>query len=795
MRILLLLCFALLAEPATASTNPDSPSGDVAIVGATLIDVAEAGRSTHDRPNSAIVVRNGVIAAVGDRDHVALPRGVRIVDASGAYVVPGLIDGFGALRTQGFADAYLYEGVTTVYVTRSPVGGDGEQVIVDVANGPRVLRGMTLSGYSATGALPTVHPWTEHRQRDPRRSAADLIRQIDEFAGGGGRGLLLGLDVLPEQLAVVVGEARKRHLATTAVPAFTSYPEALRGGVGALLRHDRYQTALAPAQAIRAYADDPTGQGAVAAIRAVCTLDLESPALEEFGRQLAGARTALLPILAIEATADDVGAPNPWLSRSAAFVRPGDLDDPVDPKTGARPYLESHPDRRLALQACAERRQEIDARLHRLGVTYLAGSGAPAYGIMPGGGLHQELRLLQRIGLTPREVLAAATSNFADVFGWTDIGRVEAGRAADLLIVNRDPRVDVAALEDIRYVVHDGRRVDRKALLARAPAPAGDAAAAVTPPDPSIRAARAALGTPELFAPEAGWPAGSDASPAFTPDGRTVFFTHAVGASRAIMVSHLRDGAWSKPETASFSGTWRDIEPAMAPDGTYLVFVSNRPATPGGKPLDGFFGGAPRPGAGGNLWRVDRRGETWGEPIRLPEIVNGESAIYSPAVARDGSVYFNQPDPITRKSHIYRAQRTARGFLAPVALSISHGEVADFDAAVAPDESFVVFSSVRPPAPEGKPALFVTYAQGGAWSPPQALQPVTVGLEARFSPDLASLYFSAEVPAQSAGGPRSADAPSRIFRAPFHIDAVGPQAPALGPAASAAAPSHTNGRR
>jgi len=287
-----------------------------------------------------------------------------------------------------------------------------------------------------------------------------------------------------------------------------------------------------------------------------------------------------------------------------------------------------------------------------------------------------------------------------------------------------------------------------------------------------------AIDAPKLFPPEAEWPTGSDASPAFTPDGRTVFFTHAVGTARTIMMSHLRDGTWSRPEVAPFSGTWRDVEPAMAPDGTYLVFISNRPAEAGGKALDGFFGGAARPGAGGNIWRVDRQGgagREWSTPVRLPSIVNSHSAIYSPALAQDGSVYFNQPDPITKKSHIYRAQSTRDGFLAPVPLGISHGEVADFDAAVAPDESFVVFSSVRPPAPPGQPVLFISFRKAGDWTAPAVLEPVTAGLEARLSPDLATLYFSTEVPpshpegtGQSAGG---GDPVSRIFVRPLEARA------------------------
>ncbi|MES2127461.1 MAG: hypothetical protein V4463_09340 [Pseudomonadota bacterium] len=262
--------------------------------------------------------------------------------------------------------------------------------------------------------------------------------------------------------------------------------------------------------------------------------------------------------------------------------------------------------------------------------------------------------------------------------------------------------------------------------------------------------ALAQSGPPILFAPEAAWPAGSDASPAFTPDGQTVFFTHALGASRTIYMAQRRNGAWSMPVVATFSGTWRDIEPAMAPDGSYLVFISNRPAAAGGDTLTGFWAGHDRPGAGGNIWRVNREGDRWGEPARLPAIVNSNSAIYSPALARDGSIYFNQPDPVTRKSHIYRAQATAKGFMAPQALPISDGTIGDFDAAVAPDESFLVFSSGRAPAKDQQALLFVTFSENGHWTPPRALDPPVEGLEARLSPDLQTLYFSAEVPAPTA---------------------------------------------
>jgi Tol biopolymer transport system component len=268
---------------------------------------------------------------------------------------------------------------------------------------------------------------------------------------------------------------------------------------------------------------------------------------------------------------------------------------------------------------------------------------------------------------------------------------------------------------------------------------------------------------PDLFAAARAWPAGTDATPAFTPDGSTVFFTHALGERRTIMVSRLRDGRWSAPAPAPFSGIWRDIEPAMAPDGSYLVFISNRPATMGAAPLDGYFGGQARPRQGGALWRVDRDGDGWSEPVRLPDIVNSDPSTYSPAVAGDGSIYFNRPDPVTRKSHIYWAQAEVGGFRSPEPLPMSDGTVSDFDAAVAPDQSFIMFSSPRPPAKPGTAILFVTYRRSGGWTPPQPLGAGIQGYEARLSPDLKTLYFSADAPA----GPANGDRQSRIYQIPL----------------------------
>lgn len=260
----------------------------------------------------------------------------------------------------------------------------------------------------------------------------------------------------------------------------------------------------------------------------------------------------------------------------------------------------------------------------------------------------------------------------------------------------------------------------------------------VSAPTPVRAAAAAAVETPATGP----WMQEHDASPAFTPDGNTVLFARGHGITRRVVIASRQGGRWSEPQPAPFSGgAWMDLEPAVAPDGSFLVFVSNRPAGPAGGVLDGNYEGQAQPGRGGNLWRVDRTTQGWGAPRRLPDTVNAGSSVYAPAVAADGSVYFMQPDPQTSHFRLYLSRYTEGRYQAPRALPFSTGQLADYDPAVAPDQSFIVFSSDRPPSTDTSSAIFIAFARAnGGWSTPVPLGPS--GTESRLSPDRATLYYS-----------------------------------------------------
>lgn len=265
---------------------------------------------------------------------------------------------------------------------------------------------------------------------------------------------------------------------------------------------------------------------------------------------------------------------------------------------------------------------------------------------------------------------------------------------------------------------------------------------------PSLAAATApAQAAPTIFSPGAISGAGHDAAPAFTPDGDTVYFGRQAPDTAAIMESHRIADGWSEPRIADFSGEWSDMEPAMAPDGSYMVYVSNRPARAGDKPGDGFYNGKAWPGKASALWRVRRTGKGWSAPERLPEQINRSTSIYAPAVAADGSLYFMQPNAKTGNFQLFRSQMRDGRFEEPQPLPFSGGEQNDVDPAVAPDESFLVFGSRREPASKSMD-LFVVFRGDAGWGKPQWLGDVVNGpnsdAEARLSPDLKTLYFSSE---------------------------------------------------
>lgn len=262
----------------------------------------------------------------------------------------------------------------------------------------------------------------------------------------------------------------------------------------------------------------------------------------------------------------------------------------------------------------------------------------------------------------------------------------------------------------------------------------------------SVDLTAAGVGIPSVFAPGVISGPANDAAATFTPDGKTLYFTRSNTEDYDIMSSHFDGAAWSQPTIAPFSGHWRDLEPTMAPDGSYLIFASSRPIDGSGKPIDGHWGGQAWPARGGHLWRVNRQGDGWSAPVLLPDTVNHWDSTFSPAIAADGSLYFMAATGPGGHFQLYCSRFKDGSYQTPELLPFSAGQYGGVDPAVAPDQSFIVFGSNRPPTPARQSYAFIAFRTHGSWGEPIPLAPAVNSLggliELRLGPDGHTLYLT-----------------------------------------------------
>lgn len=227
----------------------------------------------------------------------------------------------------------------------------------------------------------------------------------------------------------------------------------------------------------------------------------------------------------------------------------------------------------------------------------------------------------------------------------------------------------------------------------------------------------------------------------FTPDGRTFYFTKRTiwpGFS-TICVSYLKNGKWTTPAVAPFSGQYADLTPFVSADGSRLYFASHRPAE-----------GVSSPGYA--IWVVERHGAAWSAPRRLPASINGHGTVTSPVETRNGSLYFIRGD----EPHLFVATRRGDEWNdpAPVGGPSTPGSY-ELSAYVDPDERYLIVSIVgltdALTTAEGvyeRADLYVRERTAAGWSPLRHLDPpINSAAEEGspvVSPDGRFLYFTSE---------------------------------------------------
>jgi Tol biopolymer transport system component len=249
-----------------------------------------------------------------------------------------------------------------------------------------------------------------------------------------------------------------------------------------------------------------------------------------------------------------------------------------------------------------------------------------------------------------------------------------------------------------------------------------------------------------------------ETSLAFAPDGRSVYFTigTASGSFKAIVVSRFEGGRWKTPEMASFSGQYKDQEPAILPDGSRLFFASSRPVNQ-------------EPKSDLDIWVVERTPSGWSEPKNLGHTVNTGHSEVHPWVTRDGTLYLSSTRPGGKGgADIYRSRLVDGEYAAPENLGPEiNGAADEMMGCVAADGSFLIFSSSR--VPQGS-NLYLSRWDGVAWQSPKDLGALinTPADEsaASLSPDGQYLFFHSNRRPEVQAEPRT----KRVTRAEIEAE-------------------------
>jgi Tol biopolymer transport system component len=212
----------------------------------------------------------------------------------------------------------------------------------------------------------------------------------------------------------------------------------------------------------------------------------------------------------------------------------------------------------------------------------------------------------------------------------------------------------------------------------------------------------------------------------FSVGGDTVMFVKSGPdvSKWTICYSINKNGKWSVPEVAPFSGQYMDADPFFTPDGKTLYFISNRPLKEG-DPAKGDM----------DIWKIEKTKNGWGKPVRLSDVVNSDASEYYPTMTSNGTLYFGSRRAGGKGgSDIYRSVMTNGEYTTPVNLGDAiNTEGSEYEPYIAPDESFVIFMAASPDDLVNAD-LFISYNRDGVWTKAEKLPEPLNSAVTEFSP-------------------------------------------------------------
>ncbi|MBV9497047.1 MAG: amidohydrolase family protein [Acidobacteria bacterium] len=423
------------------------------LAGATVID----GTGAPSRKADVVIEGERIVCVAAQCPR---PKDAEVIDATGKFVIPGLVDMHAHLLTHPWDEkgdleprwdrpsvkqmlaTFLALGVTTI---RDPGSETGDAVMIrrQLAEGklagPRLVTAGRILNASSFNPEPFVTVRTEDAVRDEVRwqaaAGVDLIKVYSSMP--------------PALVAAAIDEAHKLGLPVIGHVQRTTWTEAARLGIDGLEHPAPWSVEYVRDADQASWPESMFG-------RVYWLEHLDPKRIDEMVAELAKNRVVVDPTLMAMHTKfwgdDPRYTQNPDNQLAPERIRKGWPNGRFTKGWTAEQYAASQKAWPLLLA--------LTKKMYDAGIPLVAGTDTPTPWIVPGASLHDELRLLHDAGIPPLQVIKIATSNAARAMRKeNELGAVKKGLVADLVVLDRSPLDDIGNTRAIAMVIQRGKRI------------------------------------------------------------------------------------------------------------------------------------------------------------------------------------------------------------------------------------------------------------------------------------------------------------------------------------------------